>query len=168
MADLPSSPGEACAPAPLHVFITTRMQALYASRGMWANGAPQGVLAGMLGPLVPYLSNRDRQAFYVTAEQLAALWRDFIALPPAAVGLHQRAQFLRRLREAGWSVGLDMHTLQTTPGAPAPTGAARPFHPLRCPADRKARALFQDHVMRTLRDFVDHTQTSSYLKGEDA
>lgn len=169
----------ACAPAPLHVHITSNMQALYARCGMWINGSPQGVLAGMLGPLVPFLSNDERQTFYVSADQLAALWRDMLSVPAEAVGGCQHAQFLRRLREAARRAGTGIAeilaaqpgahpTLGTLQAAAITTAAPVPFHPLLCPSHGKAMALFQDHVMRTVREFVDYTQSSEYMQGAQA
>ena len=163
---------EACAPAPLYIGITTNLQALYARRGMWINGAPQGVLAGMLGPVVPFLSNDDRQVFYVTPDQLAALGQDICSVPIQAIGGRQRAQFLRRLREAAARGGLKIPNIAaaqqgsqaTALATPAgvKTPAPVPFHPLLCPPHGKALSLFQDHVMRTMREFVDYTQSSAY------
>ena len=166
----------ACAPASLHVYITTNLQALYSRRGMWINSAPQGVLAGMLGPLSPFLCNDYRQAFYVSPDQLAALWSDMCSVPAEAIGGKLHGQFLRRLREAAKRGGLEMSDLLAAqPGsqpAIAAVAAARikisapvPFHPLQCPTHGKSMALFQDHVMRTMREFVDYTQSSEYLEG---
>lgn len=169
--------GKACAPAPLYVFITTNLQTLYARRGMWINGAPQGVLYGMLGQLVPFLSNDYRQTFYVTPDQLAALWRDMCSVPREAIGGQQQGQFLRRLREAAKRGGLEMSellaappgsqtgALATVPTARTKTSGAGPFRPLLCPPTGKAKLLFQEHVMRTVREFVDFTQSSEYLQG---
>lgn len=163
----------ACAPAPLHVYIGTNLQALYAHRGMWSNGAPQGVLVGMLGPWVPFLSNNYRQAFYVSTDQLAALWRDMCSVPAEVIGGKQHGQFLRRLREAAKRGGLEMSdilaaqpgsqpALSAVPAARIKTAAPVPFHPLQRPAQGKAVALFQDHVMRTMREMVDFSQSSAY------
>jgi hypothetical protein len=166
-----------CSPAPLYVYISRNMQALYARRGMWCNDAPQGRLAAMLGSVVPFLSNACRQAFYVTPDQLAALWRDMCSVPPEAIGGHQHGQFLRRLREAALRGGLDIQQLLASedgtlsPAGPVPAPLARsampaPFLPLQRPTQAKAAALFTDHVWRTMRDFVDYSQSSAYLQGD--
>lgn len=157
-----ASAATAGAPAPLHVYITRNMQAFYARRGMWRNGSPQGALTGMLGPLVPLLSNDHRQAFYVTAEQLAALAADISRVPEGAMRGNQRAQFLRRLREAAGRASL---VLPAQPGQPLRAAASChtvPFTALQAPTHGKAAALFSEHVMRTVRDFVDFTQTTAY------
>ncbi len=168
------------APACLYVYITTNLQSLYATRGMWLNGQPQGVLAGMLGPLVPCLSTAHRQAFYVSPDQLAALWRDLCSVPPEVIGGQRHAQFLRRLREAANRGGLEMSDLLDAQPGSLPsmasssaagrtkTAAPVPFHPLRCPSHGKALTLFRDHVMRTVREFVDYSQGSEYLQGGQA
>lgn len=153
-------------PIPLYVYITRSMQALYAVRGMWSNGSPQGALTGMLGEQVPFLSNDYRQAFYVTLEQMAALERDIGTVPAGAIGHHQRAQFLRRLREAARRGSLDLPAVQSCHrGEPAADPCAVPFQPLVRPTHGKAAALFEEHVMRTVRDFIDFTQSSDYLQG---
>lgn len=160
----------ASAPAPLHVYLSNNMQAFYARRGMWHNGSPQGALQGMLGPVVPFLCNTHRQAFYLTPEQLAALRADLLAIPATAMGRHQRAQFLRRLREAASRADLVLPATDGQPTTAQPTAGAAPipFAPLQAPAHGKAKALFQDHVMRTMREFVDFTQGSSYTGADHA
>lgn len=159
------------APAPLFVYITNNMQALYARRGMWAGGAPQGALAGMLGPIAPAWCNEHRQAFFVSPAQLADLWRDLTA--PRAItegGRHQSAQFQRRLRESALRAGLNLpDILKAFPGTwsqgSAAAAAPPPLVPLQGPAAGQARDAFERHVMRTTREFVVFTQGSQYLKG---
>ena len=158
-------------PVPLYVYITTSMQALYERRGMWRDG-PRGVLAAMLGAPVPVLSNKDRQTFYVTRDQLAALRADAEAMPPQAwPTYHQRAQFLRRLREAELRSGLLVQPqaasaarqiARRAPAAPAPL----PFTWER-PEQGPAKKLLEDHIIKTLRDFVDYSQGAAYTEGAE-
>lgn len=137
----------AAAPGAAYINITHRMQALYAVRGMWANGAPAGMLVPMLGPrIVERRAELNAAFFWVTPAQLEALQRDAESL---AVGGRQIAQFLRRLREAARRAGWL---------APPPS----PFKPLVCPPCGMARAAFEKHVMDCLYEVIAYSQESVY------
>lgn len=166
MADsLPSAaPRPFVTPGTPYITITDGLRGFYAARGMWANGQPQGALAAMLGARTPWKSATG-DSFFVSSAQLEELKRDLIENGPRGLNPWQISQSLRRFREAA-----------VRSGAPAGAGRgierqaassavrAMPFEPLKCPASGKAKQSFEDHVMRTIRDFIDYSQSSAYMQ----
>lgn len=149
-----------------YISITAAMQAFYATRGMWQGGCPQGLLATWLGEQCPWPSSTGA-AYWTTYEGLQSLHDDACAVPPQAwPSDHQRAQFLRRLRESAMRAGKGAVPTEAVsrPNRLRDTavGAAVPFEPLVCPPAGRQRKAFEDHVMKTVRDFVDFTQGSAY------
>jgi hypothetical protein len=156
-----------------YIGLSNHLQAFYVRRGMWADGKPRGLLATWLGEPVPWTvpyAVHGCVAYWTTHEGLAAMRDDAIAAPPQAWRTyHQRAQFLRRLREAGERAGAPVGQPQPKPprfGQVAPPAApGEPFATLAVPPEgTKARAAFERHVMRTLREFVDYTQGTAYTE----
>ena len=148
------------APGLPYINLSNGMQAFYARRGMWANGAPRGMLATWLG------DRADETRFYVsywtTKEGLEAMAADACNAPPQAwPNYHQKAQFLRRLSEAGERAGTRSLHLKRRVGTAPATPAA--FTELRVPPEgTRPRQAFEQHVMKTLREFVEYTQGSEY------
>lgn len=146
---------------PGYITISKRMQEHYARRGLWVGGEPIGALRDMLGPRVDYVRPGAPAVFRVTPDQCEALARDIEAQPvhTSFRNVQQRHQFLRRLREAAglrsWRAPL--------PPSPAPSPAI-PFE-LSRPLGGKAEKAFAEHVMRTVREFVDYTQSSDFEQG---
>ena len=147
---------------PGYISIGERMQAHYARRGLWVGGEPIGVLRDMLGRRVDFERPAAAAVFRVTPDQCEALARDSEAQPvftsfrnPA-----QRAQFLRRLREAAGAPRRGDATRPASSALPTPV----PFELTR-PLGGRAEKAFAEHVMRTMREFVDFTQSSDYTEG---
>lgn len=162
------------APGAPYLNLSDAMQAFYARRGMWRDGAPAGMLAQWLGERCPWTGYGPIVAHWIAPGGLDALAADALAAPPQAwQTYHQRAQFLRRLREAGQRAGMTpAASIGSAAEAAAPGAAvvalppAVPFEPLRVPTGGKARAAFEVHVMRTVRELVEFTQGSMYSAGE--
>lgn len=169
MAETARHPAPPAAPGTPFINLSTAMQAFYARRGMWLDGKPAGLLATWLGDPCPWKVAYDGVAYWTTHAGLHAIRDDAIAAPLQGwTSYHQCAQFLRRLREAEAKAGgkppyatplsSTRRVASTTPGAP--------FEPLSIPAGDKARKAFELHVMTTVREFIDFTQSSAYM-GED-
>lgn len=144
--------------------LSDAMRAFYARRGMWANGAPRGMLALWLGEQLPQHCNYY-VSFWTTHEGLQAMSADACAAPPQAwTNHHQRAQFLRRVREAGERAGVPAYMQRQTNRMPrGQVPPAAPFAELSVPpVGTKTREAFERHVMKTLREFVEYSQGSAY------
>lgn len=170
MADetLPAGVGADPAGRP-HINLSGKLRAFYARRGMWAADRPCGALAQWLGERCPWTAPLGSVAHWTTHEGLVAMAADAIAAPPQAWATgHQRAQFLRRLKEAGIRAGGARAATQADMPAPEqPTRAGVPFAPLRIPpAGTRAHAAFVEHVGRTLRELVEHSQSSEWIDAE--
>lgn len=150
-----------------YIALSTSLQAFYARRGMWRDGKPAGLLASWLGEPCPWKAPGNAVVHGTTHAGLDALAADAESVPPQAWPTpHQRAQFLRRLREAAIRAGGagESPTRLAAPSTSTPhAGRALPFEPLCIPAEgSRARQAFADHVMRTMREFVDYTQGSEF------
>ena len=150
-----------------YIALSVNMLSFYARRGMWTDDKPAGLLATWLGERCPWKSTGCTVVYWTTHDGLDALAADAESVPPQAWPTpHQRAQFLRRLREAAIRAGGagDSPTRLAAPSTSTPhAGRALPFEPLCIPAEgSRARQAFADHVMRTMREFVDYTQGSEF------
>lgn len=164
-ADRTYSP-QGCPGAP-YIGLSTKLQSFYARRGMWAAGAPRGLLAVWLGDRCPWRPPAACVQHWTTCAGLTAMAADAENAPPQAWDTyHQKAQFLRRLREAKVRAG-------EPPAAPAPHGAAPaaasvpratavPFTLRIPPEGTAARRAFTERTWRTLHEFVEFTQGSAY------
>lgn len=151
------------------VSLSRGMQALYAARGMWLDGRPQGLLASWLGERICDAPWPDgRVEFWITSERLDAMYSDAAMLPAQAwASGQQRGQFLRRLREAKQRAGAPVTgsgcAASPAPGRPADRQPEAPFDALVIPpAGTRAHRAFVEHTWRTLHDFVTYTQGSAY------
>jgi len=157
------------------ITISEGMQAHYARRGLWVDGEPIGALREMLGRRVDFERPAAAAVFRVTPDQCEALARDIAAQPvyTSFRNPQQRSQFLRRLREAA-GLPRGRNLLPGPANSPGLAGGARlptpapqtgvPFELAR-PVGGKAEKAFAEHVMRTVRDFVDYTQSSDFEQG---
>lgn len=142
------------------------MQAFYAVRGMWADGEPRGLLATWLGTRTPWKTQGDLASFWLKPEGIEPLMRDVESAP--ALGSQQRAQFVRRLREAAHRAGLRQQQPQqpaaavVRPSLAPSRAAAAPFDPLVSPPPGRARAAFVKHLHDSLRAVVEYSQQSAY------
>jgi hypothetical protein len=147
---------------PGRITISKNMQAHYARRGLWVGGEPIGVLRDMLGRRVDFERPAAAAVFRVSPDQCEALARDIAAQPvyTSFGNLAQRTQFLRRLREAA---GMPSGVGAACRSSPAPSTVV-PFE-LNRPLGGKAEKAFAEHVMRTVREFVDYTQSGDFEQG---
>lgn len=158
----------AVAPGVPYVNLHSATQAFYARRSMWIDGEPSGLLAVWLGPRCPWKAPADAAVFWTTPDGLAAMAADAEAAPPQAWRTgQQKGQFLRRLREAAHRAGGLPPMRQTAagnPAAPQPVQPApRAFDALVCPPPgTREHAAFVRHVARTVRELVEHSQTSAW------
>lgn len=151
------------APGMPYIALSDTMQAFYARRGMWRDGAPAGLLANWTGERCPWTPPASTVQHWTTSEGPRAMAADAEAAPPQAWRTyHQKAQFLRRLRESAERAGC--RQVEAPAAARTPDRASgAPFEPLHIPADgTAARRAFVEHVMATVREFVDYTQGSEY------
>lgn len=163
-----------------YITISEGVQAHYARRGLWVGGEPIGALRDMLGRRVDYERPTAAAVFRVTPDQCEALARDIVAQPvyTSFRTSQQRAQFLRRIREAaGMPRGRNLLPVQSNlperglPGLARAPRMANPTPPagvpfeLARPIGGKAEKAFAEHVMKTVRDFVDYTQSSEFERG---
>jgi hypothetical protein len=159
------------APGLPYIALGAHLQAFYARRGMWADGAPRGLLAVWLGERCPWRPPNGSVQHWTTCAGLEAMAADAEAAPPQAwQTYHQKAQFLRRLREAAARAGVAPCATVPAAGVAAPPtagpAASVPFEPLRIPPEgTRARQAFTEHTWRTLREFVDYSQGSAYGVG---
>ncbi|MDP1647975.1 MAG: hypothetical protein Q8M01_07225 [Rubrivivax sp.] len=169
MAESTLHPAAYITPGMPYVALSSAMQAFYARRGMWAEGLPKGLLAVWLGDRCPWKPPARCVQHWTSCAGLDAMAADAKAAPPQAWGTgQQKAQFLRRLREAAIRAG----EAAAPPAAPiaAPTAAAAahrataavPFGLRIPPEGTAARRAFTEHAWRTLHEFVEFTQSSAY------
>ncbi|GAB1389895.1 MAG: hypothetical protein AMXMBFR78_11650 [Rubrivivax sp.] len=142
------------------VHISPQLRALYAARGMWVNGTPQGWLSTQIGARESPGSNW----FFASAAQVRELMRDLAEKGRQVMSPAQLGQLQRRLREALVKAGEAGHWPASTAaaGAPAAAPAHNPFEPLVVPPAGRAREAFLKHVGDCVRDLVDYSQSSAY------
>lgn len=154
-----------------YIALSASMQAFYERRGMWVNNEPAGMLATWLGERCPWKAPGCTAVYWTTPDGLSAMAADAAAAPAQAwTTYHLCAQFLRRLREAAIRAGGTAIAMTNSPAtrlaAPStPTNACRatPFEALRIPAEgTRARRALDEHVMRTVREFVDYSLGSEF------
>lgn len=172
MADATVSPRAHAAPGTPYINLSSNMQAFFERRGMWRAGKPCGVLATWLGERCPWNLPWDAVAHWIVPARLDALIADADGAPIQAwTSTRQRAQWLRRLREAGVRAG-GVRAATAVSARRAGTDPLTPLNPLAgplvIPTDGRARKAFEQHVMTTLREFVVFTQGSAYAEGEQA
>jgi len=151
-------------PGAPYIALSTALQCFYARRGMWADGAPRGLLAAWLGGRCPWKPPAASVQHWTTRAGLAAMAADAENAPPQAWNTyHQKAQFLRRLREAAARSGEPPAAPCAAPtAASVPRAAAVPFELHIPPEGTAARRAFTEHTWRTLHEFVNYTQGSAY------
>ncbi len=148
-----------------HIALSPAMQGFYAARGMWAAGSPAGPLAGWLSEKVAGAVASPPLRYWTTAEGLRCRVADAEAVPAAAwPTYHQKAQWLRGLREAGQRAGIAAQEGPPAPQPkPAPVAAAGvPFGRLVIPSGGVARQAFVRHMAASLRDVIDASQSSEW------
>lgn len=151
----------------IYILFTRRVREICAQQNQWARGQPQGALAQLLARAKPWppLPRSGDVMFECTqpqAEALHAKVRELHASMRAA-GINQRdgaavAQWARRIREAIAKGTPPVAARAALPGA-ALIGLDL-FSPP--PSDPRVQAAYRQHVMESLRELVDFSQSSAY------
>lgn len=179
-------------PPRTRVYFGYALQGYYINRGMWSGNEPQGELAALLNGAEPQIDSTGGATFYLSLDQLRALQHHILHAPVEVqfASGQSRGQALRRLREA--IEQLEFPRVAPGPhrgpagGAPVTRAQARqassgnrkvrasssrapvPFVSLQAPVGDPAKVRsFEEHVMKTLRDFVDFTQSSAYMDASE-
>lgn len=162
MADNDTTPHAALTPGTPYFNLTPALQAFYAARGMWINGEPCSMLAGLLGPRVPWPSSTG-VGFWVSCDQITGLIQDLAANGRLGLSGQRVGQAIRRLREQARRYGKPAAAAVGTVQQPAFALPPPPFAPLLCPpTGTRARKAFEHHVMQCLREVITFSQGSTY------
>jgi hypothetical protein len=159
-----NSNGTTPAPTTIYLNISSRVQRLCRDHALWANGQPRGALATVLTGAVPWPKDlRTGGIIYECSRPQADAMLALVntlhnAMRQAGCGQKDgatAAQWRRRIVES-------IHKARPPLlfGAPAAPAGVDLFG--ATPAGAKALDMYQRHVMKSLRDLVDFSQSSAY------
>lgn len=154
-----------------HIRFTPRVQEVCTKHGLWRGDQPQGALAALLMGAKRLVAPQTGHLYYecdTSQVDMLLAFADALHCSLTAAGLSQAdgaalAQWRRRIREASGRAAPAWrpHPAPATARPPTSRTATVQLFGLP-PTEPAAKAAYQQHVIKTLRDLVDFSQSSAY------